>query len=162
MSTKVSSGLRRDYAPGQRVLVRRAADLMPLAGTVVDAPAAKGGAWTVEGPALGGRVKVSDAELAPDVRRDEEVTYLRRDGTYVPVIVVMIDVSIWPPSYAIREKDAFSGETYDTNPGRIWPPKILAELRAESAAEDLLEMEEAEEASPKKGGKKSGGGGKKK
>jgi hypothetical protein len=75
----------------------------------------------------------------------------------------MVDVSIWPPSYAIREMDAFSGETYDTNPGRIWPPKILAVLRADSAAEDLLEMEADEK--PAKGGKKGGaggGGGKKK
>lgn len=155
MSSKApNSGLRRNYSPGQRVLVRRSTDLVPLAGVVVANPSTKGGEWTVEGDALGGRIKVPDAEVAPDVRRDEEVTYLRRDGTFVPVIVVMVDVSIWPPSYAIREKDAFSGETYDTNPGRIWPPKIFALLRSESAAEDLLEMEEEEEKSTSAGGKK--------
>jgi hypothetical protein len=160
MSSKVNSGLRRNYSPGQRVLVRRATDLVPLSGVIFANPATKGGEWTVEGDALGGRIKCADAEVAPDVRRDEEVTYLRRDGTFVAVIVVMIDVSIWPPSYAIREKDAFSGETYDTNPGRIWPPKVLALLRSESAAEDLLEMEE-EETAAAAGGKKGKKGGKK-
>ena len=144
--------------PGQRVLVRRSSDLMPLQGVVVETRSAKDGLWTVEGVALGGRIRVPGGELAPDVRRDEEIIYEKRDGSDVLVIVVSIDVSIWPPSYQIRDKDAFTGDECDTNPGRIWPPKVRAALKADSAMEELLaEEEEEKEPAKVKGGKKKGG-----
>ncbi len=148
------------YMPGQRVLVRRSSDLMPLAGVVVETRSAKDGLWTVEGAALGGRVRVPDAEVAPDVRRDEEIIYEKRDGSDVLAVVQVVDVSIWPPSYAIREKDAFSGEVWDTNPGRLWPPKVRAALKADAAMEELLAEEAAEadkaaSAKAKKGAKKA-------
>ena len=157
----------KHYGVGQRVLVRRATDLMPLQG-VVTATRDAAGLWTVEGTVAGsapaplGKVRVPDAEVAPDVRRDEEVVYEKRDGTDTLVIVQVVDVSIWPPSYAIREKDAFSGEVYDTNPGRIWPPKVRAALKADAAMEELLaeEAEETGKAAAKGKGKGKGKGGK--
>ena len=147
---------KKFYMPTQRILVRRSSDLMPLQGIVVETRSSKDNLWTVEGPALGGRIRVPGSELAPDIRRDEEIIYEKRDGTDVVAICTMIDTSIWPPSYAIREKDAFSGEVWDTNPGRIWPAKVRAALKADSAMEELLEEEEEGEKkkASKKGGKK--------
>jgi hypothetical protein len=141
------------YGVGQRVMVRRAQDLMPHLGCTVLETRAADGTWLVEAAALGGKVRLPDAEIAPDVRRDEEVIYERRDGADVKVIVQVVDVSIWPPSYAIREKDAFSGETYDTNPGRLWPAKVRAVLKADAAMEELMAEEEAEAAKGKAGKK---------
>jgi hypothetical protein len=78
--------------------------------------------------------------------------YQRRDGTDVAAVVLSVDVSIWPPSYAVKETE--SGAMLDTNPGRLWPPAARAVLKADAAMDELLEEEAAGGAGGGKGGKK--------
>jgi hypothetical protein len=82
--------------------------------------------------------------------------YQRRDGTDVAAVVLSVDVSIWPPSYALKETQ--SGAMLDTNPGRLWPPAARAVLKADAAMDELLEEEE--EAGGAAGGGKGGKKGK--
>ena len=98
--------------------------------------------------------------LAPDMKRDEEVVYERRDGSDTPATVVNVDISIWPPSYALRisEKDT-SDVHLDTNPNRLWPPATRAVMKADAAMDALLEEEAAEPAASGKGAKGKGGKG---
>ena len=81
-----------------------------------------------------------------------QVVYQRRDGTDVAAVVLSVDVSIWPPSYAVKETE--SGAMLDTNPGRLWPPAARAVLKADAAMDELLEEEAAGGAGGGKGGKK--------
>jgi len=143
----------RHYVVAQRVLVRRPDDKAPFEAVVKSARDAAG-LWGVEGAAPLGALRVPDAQVAPSVRREEEVVYLRKDGVDVAATVVSVDLAIWPPSYALKE--TASGAMCDTNPGRFWPPAARRELLAEAAADALME-EEAEEAG-KAGGGKAGGG----
>jgi hypothetical protein len=146
----------KNYVVQQRVLVRRPEMKMPLEAVVLE-PRGADGLWAVEGAAPLGKCRVPDAQLAPGVRRDEEVVYQRKDGSDVLAVIINVDVSIWPPSYAIKEKATEA--VADTNPNRIWPPAARKVLLAENAMDELLAEEEAAAAAAAGGG--GGGKGKK-